>query len=112
MRIWDFQRCAEERILRGKFCESSFKNDVYKYMLYKFLLLKVVKMCKYRAIYGVYKQLNIFYLNRCPKSPGILGFYDKDVVHYEIENCNVDLRVFLQKYYYLFLQPQIMKINQ
>lgn len=37
-------------------------------------------MYKYRANYGVYKQLNIFYLNRCPKSPGILGFYDKDVV--------------------------------
>lgn len=61
-------------------------------------------MYKYRANYGVYKQLNIFYLNRCPKSPGILGFYDKDVVHNKIENYNVDLRVFLQKYYYLFLQ--------
>lgn len=69
-----------------------------------FLLLEVVKMYKYRANYGVYKQLNIFYLNRFPKSPGILGFYDKDVVHNKIENYNVDLRVFLQKYYYLFLQ--------
>lgn len=69
-----------------------------------FLLLEVVKMLKYRVNYGVYKQINIFYWNRCPKSPGILGFYDKDVVHNNIENYNVDLRVFLQKYYYLFLQ--------
>lgn len=61
-------------------------------------------MYKYRATYGVHKQLNIFDLNRCPKSPGILGFYDKDVVHYKTENYNVDLRVFLKKYYNLFLQ--------
>lgn len=64
-----------------------------------FLLLEVVKMYKYRANYGVNKQLNIFYLNGCPKNPGILGLYGKDVVHNKIEKYNVDLRVFLQKYH-------------